>query len=374
MIISKILVPLLNANEPEARVVKIFAFEGQAVKAGEILFTIETTKAASDIESPTSGIMRLFVKEGDTLSVGDTLAVLTETVYEIVTIPSGEEKQSHQKRNPARKKELSEERPRITKPARILAESLGVDISILPVDKLITEEVIRQIVGHNEQPKIDFHPTEKEYLIIFGGGGHAKTVIDLIRRLDKYSIAGIVDDNRALVGGRILDVPVLGTRAILPAILTGGVKFAVNCVGGILDINIRVQIFDLLERNGFTSPSLIHPRASVETSATIGSGVQVFCNAYIGSDTKLYPMCMINTSSVISHDCVIGRYTHIAPGALLAGHVQVGEKSLVGMGVTTAIGVKIGSGVRIGNGAIILADVPDKTIVQAGRFWTGKAE
>ena len=46
----------------------------------------------------------------------------------------------------------------------------------------------------------------------------------------------------------------------------------------------------------------------------------------------------------------------------------------MGMGVTTAIGIKIGSGVRIDNGAILLADVPDRSIIQAGRFWTGKAE
>jgi acetyltransferase-like isoleucine patch superfamily enzyme len=44
------------------------------------------------------------------------------------------------------------------------------------------------------------------------------------------------------------------------------------------------------------------------------------------------------------------------------------------MGVTTAVGVRIGDGVRVGNGAILLADVPDRTIIQAGSFWTGKAE
>jgi serine acetyltransferase len=44
------------------------------------------------------------------------------------------------------------------------------------------------------------------------------------------------------------------------------------------------------------------------------------------------------------------------------------------MGVTMAIGIRIGNGVRIGNGAIVLADVPDKIIIQAGRLWTGKAE
>jgi UDP-3-O-[3-hydroxymyristoyl] glucosamine N-acyltransferase len=82
---------------------------------------------------------------------------------------------------------------------------------------------------------------------------------------------------------------------------------------------------------------------------------------------------MVNTNAVVSHDCEIGMYTHIAPGALLAGNVHVGARTLVGMGVTTAIGVKIGSGVRIGNGAIVLADVPDKTIIQAGRYWVGKA-
>jgi acetyltransferase-like isoleucine patch superfamily enzyme len=66
-------------------------------------------------------------------------------------------------------------------------------------------------------------------------------------------------------------------------------------------------------------------------------------------------------------------YSHIAPGVLLAGEVHVGARTLVGMGVTTAIGIRIGDNVRIGNGAILLADVPDKTIIQAGRFWTGKA-
>jgi acetyltransferase-like isoleucine patch superfamily enzyme len=56
---------------------------------------------------------------------------------------------------------------------------------------------------------------------------------------------------------------------------------------------------------------------------------------------------------------------------LLAGHVQVGERVLVGMGVTTIIGLKIGAGARVGNGAVLLADVPEKAIVPAGKVWVG---
>jgi len=144
-----------------------------------------------------------------------------------------------------------------------------------------------------------------------------------------------------------------------------------NGVGGILDINIRKKIFDILDQNEFIFPKLIHPRATLETSACVKDGVQVFANAYIGSEAILGSCCMVNTNAVVSHDCIIGAYSHISPGALLAGHVQVGVSSLVGMGVTTAIGIKIGDNVRIGNGAIIYADVPSKTIVPSGKIWAG---
>ena len=197
--------------------------------------------------------------------------------------------------------------------------------------------------------------------------------MDMVKQIGIYNIAGILDDNLP-AGNRVLDIPILGTRAILPELAEQGVSLAANAVGGILDIGIRVRIFELLERAGFELPALIHPRATLEPSASVKAGVQIFANAYVGSAAILHPKCMVNTNAVVSHDCQIGAYSHIAPGALLAGEVQIGERTLGGMGVTITIGVNVGSGVRIGNGANILADVPDRAIIQAGRFWVGKAE
>ena len=362
MIKSEILVPLLNANEPEAQLIEIHAKEGQVVEKGAILFSIETTKAASDIQAPESGFVRLLVKEGDTLEVGDRLAVITETSNEPIEI-----KKVLQPNTPAVKL-------RITEPARRLAESFGMDLTKLPGDRLVTEEVVRQNAMGTEKKDLVISPTEKPTLLIFGGGGHAKAIMDMVKQIGEYAIAGIVDDDKRLIGKKILGIPVLGTRTLLPALVAQGVNLAANGVGGIIDIGARERIFELLEQAGFSFPTLIHPRATIEPSAKAGEGVQVFANAYIGSDAVLHAKCMVNTNAVVSHDCEIGSYSHIAPGALLAGHVHVGERTLIGMGVTTTIGVKIGSGVRIGNAAIVLADVPDKMIIQAGRFWVGKAE
>jgi sugar O-acyltransferase (sialic acid O-acetyltransferase NeuD family) len=367
MIKSEILVPLLNANEPEARLVRIHIKDGQAVEKGSALFTIETTKATSDIESPESGFVRLLAKEGDTFTVGDRLAVITETEYEPVESISKSGVYSTSTN-------MSVSKPlRITKPARALAKSLGLDLSTLPTNRLLTEEIIRQFIGVTEKFTVELPALDKPYILIYGAGGHAKSLMEMVLQNNFYAIAGIVDDDQRLAGHSVLGIPVLGTRVLLPALVAQGVKLAANGVGGIIDIGVRVRIFKLLESASFTIPAIIHLRATVEPSAKVGSGVQVFANAYVGSEAVLHDNCLINTNAVISHDCEIGAFTHIAPGALLAGHVHVGEKSLVGMGVTTTIGVRIGSGVRIGNGAIVLADVPDKMVIQAGRYWVGKA-
>jgi len=362
MIKSEIFVPLLNANEPEARLVAVHVKDRQAVEKGLPLFTIETTKAAADIESPEKGFIRVLSVEGAIVAVGDRLAVITDTADEEITVAARIEPGS-----------LSANPARITKPARALADLLGVDLAALPQDRLVTEEIVRQAAGANQKLEIKFAPSNKPYLMIFGAGGHAKAIMDMVKQLDQYIIAGILDDDKHLTGKNVLGIPVLGTRNLLPVLMEQGVRQAANGVGGILDINIRIKIFESLEQAGFSFPPLIHPRATVEASAEIEPGVQVFANAYVGSEAHLHPRCMVNTNAVVSHDCVIGMYTHIAPGALLAGHVHVGARSLIGMGVTTAIGVRIGENVRIGNGAIILADVPDKAIIQAGRFWTGLA-
>ncbi|MCG2787729.1 MAG: NeuD/PglB/VioB family sugar acetyltransferase [Anaerolineae bacterium] len=357
---TPITVPLLNANEPEARLVDVHVADGQRVEAGAILFTIETTKAASDVEAPTVGFVRMLAAEGDTVSVGDLLAYLTETVDEALPTPAPVSVQPVDS--------LAGDL-RITKPARALAEILGLHLDSLPTDRLLTEAAIREVAAAR-QP-IDLPDYGSEHILIYGAGGHAKAVMEMVQAIGAHRIAGILDDNPALAGKSVLGISVLGGRGLLALLREKGLMLAANGVGGILDIAVRVRLFELQESAGFSFPALAHPRATVEASASISDGVQVFANAYVGSSALLHPRCMVNTGAIVSHDCEIGRYTHIAPGAMLAGHVHVGERSLVGMGVTTAIGIKIGNGVRIGNGAVVYADVPDKTIVPAGKVWAG---
>jgi sugar O-acyltransferase (sialic acid O-acetyltransferase NeuD family) len=366
-------VPLLNANEPEARLVAVHVKDAQPVQKGDLLFTIETTKAAADVESPAAGFVRVIAHEGDTFAVGDVLAFITassDEPLELMPRSLSTDKLAASSSAPVSAAPVD---LRITKPARALAESLGLDLSMLPTDQLVTESVIRELAGSPiaKSPTLPITQSSNSQMIIYGAGGHAKAVMEMAQAIGAFRIAGIVDDNAALVGTSVLGIPVLGTREILPQLASQGIHLAANGVGGIINIDIRVKLFELLAGYGFAFPILRHPRATVEPSAQIYEGVQVFANAYVGSSAILHEKCMINTGAIVSHDCEIGSYTHIAPGCMLAGHIHVGERALVGMGVTTVIGLKIGNGARVGNGAVLLADVPERAIVPAGKVWAG---
>lgn len=359
MIKAEITLPLLNANEPEARLADIHIKNGQLVKQGTLLFTIETTKMAAEIVSPDDGYIHIVAGVGDLLTVGQKIALLNDMPEADPDNERIEDKRS------------TPVGLRITRPAKELAEDLGLDLSTLPTDHLVTESIIRQYITVDNQPEIQIPAGEKPYLLIYGAGGHAKSVLEIFLHDQRYSIAGIIDDDSKIIGHEVQGVKVLGGKNLLPVLLSQGVRLAVNCVGGILDLGIRAQIFERLDGGGFSLPLVVHSHAVVESSASIGEGSQVFANAYVGADVRIEPWTIINTSAVISHDCWIGKCTHIAPGVLLAGNVRVGDRTLIGMGVTTAIGIKIGGGARIGNGAVILADVPDRMIVQSGRTWDG---
>ncbi len=350
----ELIFPLLNPNEPEAILTAVHISEGQHIKPDDLLYTLETTKAASDIEAEDSGyILGIQKKIGSSVSAGEVFAYLSDDPN---WIPPVFPEETADETIPS---EL-----RITRPALELAQQHGLELDSLPKDMMLTRSFILDLISQDSDIG-EFDPTS---IIVYGGGGHGKSVIDLLRAEDKYKIVGIIDDG-IQAGTEIMGVPVLGGKDKLPGLYKEGVRLAVNAVGGIGNISSRVNVFNLLDQNGFECPAVIHPTAFIEPSAQLSPGSQVFPLAYIGSESEIGFGNIINTGSIISHDCKLAAYVNIAPGAILAGAVSVGEGSLLGMGVTINLNVKIGEGCRVGNSSTVKSDLPGGKIVRAGGIW-----
>ncbi len=248
---------------------------------------------------------------------------------------------------------------------------MNLDLAELPTGQLITESWLRQHLESQatstalQPPPSPMDPTA---MIVYGGGGHGKSLIDLLRTLGVYRIVGVVDDGLN-PGDRVMGLPVMGGGEVLPQLYAQGVQLAINAVGGIGNLSVRLKVFQKLKQAGFSFPSVVHPSAIVEASASLAPGVQIFAHAYVGSEARLGFGVIVNTGAIVSHDCELEDYVNLSPGAILAGDVHIGSGVLLGMGATVNLGVQIGSGARIGNGATIKEDVPQNGIVRAGTIW-----
>ena len=257
---------------------------------------------------------------------------------------------------------------RITAPARKLALEAGLDLDTFPHGPLITREMVQARLASPALIPAGDVPEGEKRLVIYGAGGHGRSLAALIHKAGIYEIIGFLDDGVA-AGGEVLGLPILGGNEKLTTLAQDDIRMAVNGVGGIGDLQSRLDVYSLLNKAGFHTPSVIHPAAFLEDSAILADGVQVFPFAYLGTQVRVGYGCIINTGAIVSHDCELASYVNLSPGATLAGGVTMGEAALIGMRATVNLNVRIGARARIGNGATVKADVPDGGMVPAGTIW-----
>jgi sugar O-acyltransferase (sialic acid O-acetyltransferase NeuD family) len=117
------------------------------------------------------------------------------------------------------------------------------------------------------------------------------------------------------------------------------------------------------ERLGGTSKtvhitSLIHPAATVATSAKIGAGTLVLAGCVVNAFARIGQGVTLYSGVVVEHDCTLGDYASLAPRAALGGGVAIGAGTHIGVGASVSHRVSIGANSVIGTGAAVVGDLP----------------
>ena len=170
-------------------------------------------------------------------------------------------------------------------------------------------------------------------LLLIGGGGHCKSVIDVIEQEAKYTIAGIIDQQE-FVGQKVSEYDIIGCDDDLESLFQN-YKYAFVTVGQIKSPDLRVKLYARLEAIGFELPSIISPRAYISKHAVIGAGSIVMHDALVNANAVVGKNCIINTKALIEHDSKIEDHCHISTGALLNGGTIVHEGTFFGSGAVS---------------------------------------
>ncbi|VWB45755.1 acetyltransferase [Burkholderia lata] len=194
-------------------------------------------------------------------------------------------------------------------------------------------------------------------VIVLGGGGHAKVVIEILRSTGydvSYCIAAS-DDVPYCVG-----VPVLCGDHHLSRLLDAGHS---KLFPGIGSNAVRGRAAEQALKLGYELVNAVSPMASISPSSIIGKGVAIMGGVIVNAESRIEDLAIINTGATVDHDCHVGFSAHVAPQCALAGNVKVGDFAFLGIGTKVIPEIVIGENALVGAGSIIIRDVPPSSKV-----------
>ena len=195
-------------------------------------------------------------------------------------------------------------------------------------------------------------------LLLLGGGGHCKSVIDTIMGLDAYCDIGIIDIKNHL-NETVSGINIIGTDDDIPSLHNKGYTHAFITLGSIGNPQRRIELFNIIKEAGFEIPVIIDKTANVSKTAIVNEGVFIGKNAIINAEAVIKKGAIINSGAIIEHDCTISDFVHIAPGAVLGGDVIIGQNTHIGTNTTIKQQVRIGRDCIIGMGSVVCKDIKD---------------
>jgi sugar O-acyltransferase (sialic acid O-acetyltransferase NeuD family) len=102
---------------------------------------------------------------------------------------------------------------------------------------------------------------------------------------------------------------------------------------------------------------VIAPDAFIAKSARVREGCVVQSGARILAGAKLGRFIKLNADVIVHHDCRIGDFCTLAPGARLLGNVTLEDQVYVGAGALVLNRISVGRSATIGAGAVVTKDV-----------------
>jgi len=194
-------------------------------------------------------------------------------------------------------------------------------------------------------------------IIVIGGGGHAKVLIDALLG-SCVEVLGATDTDPVRVDCCICGVRVLGDDGILLRYAPDAVRL-VNGLGSVSHTTARQKIYEKYKTLGYSFETVVHPSAVISRDVQLSEGVQVMAGAIVQAGSRIGANTIINTRAIVDHDCEIGAHVHLAPGAILCGGVNVGSGTHIGTGAVVIQNIRVGHHDIVGAGSVVIKNLAD---------------
>ncbi len=372
MPVRLIKIPLLNANDDSAELVKWMCDDRAYVEAGDIVAVIESTKATFDVEAPISGYCAHMVQKGSRVAIHAVFAVMLEDAS---LDPQDLLTHTTPVSDPTTERVW-------TKKAEITAKKLGVDLVALAgkLARPITEADVVACVSAAAKPlhaisdlADDRYVSRRRerVLLIGGGGGGGALTLDAIFRTTHQRAVGILDNNPELSGKNMFGVPILGPNAMVKE-LWDQHFFDAAIIVVTAQIDQRKELFENLVSLKIPTTNVIDPSVEIRANVQMGTGNLIMANGFIAACVALGDNNFMASHVCIEHHSTVGSHCTFGPRTATSGAVVIGNEVKFGMGVLVEPYLQIGDGSLIPSGCVLTQSVPSNSVVKMQNIQTIK--
>jgi acetyltransferase-like isoleucine patch superfamily enzyme len=354
--VTAVTIPWTDVNDESATVVEWHVEDRTEVRAGAPLVDVETAKSAIEIESPADGLVLQLVPVGGEVSVGQPVAHVFEDEAELASFEETRAQEAAAAPEP-------DDEVRASVKARERAQELGVDLSSVAGEGLITVKDVEAAAGAAVQPPPTDLPAplagdgKAKRLALIGAGLGATQVLDILAETDGVEGVAIVDDNTAVWGREVESVPVVGgtdqLREHFRAEAFDAVVIAIST-----SVDARARLRELCREAGIPLANVIDPRSKLATGVTMGQGNVICAYTHFGTGTRIGDNNFISAFNSYDHHNVLGSDISTGPGCMTSGEVTIEDRVRLGTGIFVEPKLTLGEGAVVASGAVIVRSVP----------------
>lgn len=199
-------------------------------------------------------------------------------------------------------------------------------------------------------------------IAIYGPGGFGR---ELINVAEHQGDVCFLSDSPDEIGKEVLGLP---TRSLDEFARLAAGSAEASVVIAVADAGLRRKLADKVAAAGLRVGRAIAANAIVGPGVELGEGAILCHHTTITTSARIGRHFHANIYSYVAHDCMIGDFVTLAPGACINGNTVVEDDAYIGTGAVLKQGtpdkpLRIGKGAVVGMGAVVTKDVAPGAVV-----------
>jgi acetyltransferase-like isoleucine patch superfamily enzyme len=361
--VNPVHVPTSDVNSEHGVVVEWFVDDGAEVEKDDLLVEVETSKAVLEVLAPAGGVLLHLAGKGAEVPLSEPVALMFDDVAaRDAYVKEQAERAAAAAAQPAGG-------PRATVKAVQRAAELGVDLSALRLDRLVTVKDVEAAAAQPATVDVAALPVPlaaepgRQRILLIGGALGATQVLDILSGSTTQQAVAIVDDDTARWGADVHGVPIVGGSGRLTELhRAGAFDAAIIAIGS--SPAVRHRFREACEQAGIPLANAIDPTAKIATDVELGSGNIICAFCQIATGVRVGDNNFFSAYNSFDHHSVIGSDNATGPSCVTSGKIKIGDRVRLGIGIVLEPSVEIGDDAVVASGAVLVTSVPAEHAVK----------